>query len=76
MSYTGLVMSHLGARVIVWLKGWLFVGATISAVLLSVCALNPGHPLAELSRRAALFTAMLCVVSRVVLYCICRRQAN
>jgi len=71
-----LVTSHWGARVIVWLKDWLFVGATISAVLLSVCALNPGHPLAELSRRAALYTAMLCVVSRAVLFCICRRQAN
>jgi len=69
-------MSHKRSRVIVWLKDWLFVGAIISAVLLSVCALNPGHPLAESARRAALYIAALCVFSRIVLFFIARRPAD
>ncbi len=69
-------MWHRLTRMVIRPKDWLFIGATISAVLLSVCALNPGHPLAELARRAGLYTAVLCVFSRVVLFFLYRRRAD
>ena len=43
------------------LNDWLFTGMAASAILMSICTLQPGHPLAILARSLGHGLAALCI---------------
>jgi hypothetical protein len=47
------------------LNEWLFAGITAATALMSVCALQPGHPLAESARMLGYGLALLCLLATV-----------
>ena len=48
------------------LNEWLFAGITAATALMSMCALEPSHPLATTARMLGYALAMLCLVATVV----------
>jgi hypothetical protein len=47
------------------LNEWLFAGLTAATALMSVCALEPGHPLAASGRLLGYTLALFCLVATV-----------
>jgi hypothetical protein len=56
------------------LNDWLFTGVTASAVLMSICTLEPGHPLAILGRNLGYGLALVCIPAAAVAFWLRWRQ--
>lgn len=56
------------------LNEWLFTGITASTVLMSICTLQPDHPLAVLARSVGYGLAVLCICGAAMSVWLRRRQ--
>ena len=58
------------------LNEWLFAGITASTALMSICALDPRHPLATVARSLGYGLALLCVLTAVLARWLRSRQTR